>query len=369
MSTRIKPSPNTPEKIQIQKLSHVYLRHADPEAFLTFAAAFGFEEEARDDDAVYLRGYGVDPYCYVVLGKERAFEGGAWTVKSREDLEKAMRLPGATRRDLVGVPGAGELVSVSSPGGTKMHLLWGQQTRAAPSTEPSAQVVSVGPANHPFMKERKGAFQRFKPGPAMIHKLGHYGYISSAFDADLAFYLDNFNLTPSDILYDPSQPALDILAFLHVDLGTEFSDHHSLFIQRAPTPPSTPPPPSPPPSPPSLSSSPATDQTPNSHPHPHPPPAIMHHTSFEVSDFDTQLLGHQWLATQPGPHAPVWGVGRHVLGSQIFDYWRDPSGFKIEHYADGDEVNCETPVARLPAGPDTLSVWGPPLPVDFGEAD
>ncbi|KAJ5042689.1 uncharacterized protein L3040_004088 [Drepanopeziza brunnea f. sp. 'multigermtubi'] len=319
MSTRIKPSPNTPEKIQIQKLSHVYLRHADPEAFLTFAAAFGFEEEARDDDAVYLRGYGVDPYCYVVLGKERAFEGGAWTVKSREDLEKAMRLPGATRRDLVGVPGAGELVSVSSPGGTKMHLLWGQQTRAAPSTEPSAQVVSVGPANHPFMKERKGAFQRFKPGPAMIHKLGHYGYISSAFDADLAFYLDNFNLTPSDILYDPSQPALDILAFLHVDLGTEFSDHHSLFIQ--------------------------------------------------LSDFDTQLLGHQWLATQPGPHAPVWGVGRHVLGSQIFDYWRDPSGFKIEHYADGDEVNCETPVARLPAGPDTLSVWGPPLPVDFGEAD
>ena len=26
----------------------------------------------------------------------------------------------------------------------------------------------------------------------------------------------------------------------------------------------------------------------------------------------------------------VWGVGRHLLGSQIFDYWWDTSGFMIE---------------------------------------
>jgi hypothetical protein len=81
-----------------------------------------------------------------------------------------------------------------------------------------------------------------------------------------------------------------------------------------------------------------------------------------VADFDTQLLGHQWLAKQGWKS--VWGVGRHVLGSQIFDYWADPSGFKVEHYTDGDVVNGDTPVRRHPLGP--LSVWGPELPKNFG---
>ena len=31
-----------------------------------------------------------------------------------------------------------------------------------------------------------------------------------------------------------------------------------------------------------------------------------------------------------------WGIGRHIQGSQIFDYWRDPDGFLVEHFADGD---------------------------------
>jgi hypothetical protein len=93
----------------------------------------------------------------------------------------------------------------------------------------------------------------------------------------------------------------------------------------------------------------------------------LHHCSFEVADFDTQLIGHEWLA-QRG-YKPVWGVGRHILGSQIFDYWKDPSGFKIEHYADGDVVNAKMPVKRQAAGPNTLSIWGPPLPPSFTEAE
>jgi len=37
------------------------------------------------------------------------------------------------------------------------------------------------------------------------------------------------------------------------------------------------------------------------------------------------------------------GVGRHLLGSQIFDYWRDPWGQKHEHYADGDLFDAAQP--------------------------
>jgi hypothetical protein len=45
----------------------------------------------------------------------------------------------------------------------------------------------------------------------------------------------------------------------------------------------------------------------------------VHHSSFEVHDMDTQLLGHDWLEEQGWKNC--WGVGRHFLGSQIFDYW------------------------------------------------
>lgn len=51
-----------------------------------------------------------------------------------------------------------------------------------------------------------------------------------------------------------------------------------------------------------------------------------------------------------------------VIGSQIFDYWYDESGFEVEHYADGDLVNCETPVTVQENGPNTMYVWGPPRP-------
>jgi hypothetical protein len=56
----------------------------------------------------------------------------------------------------------------------------------------------------------------------------------------------------------------------------------------------------------------------------------VHHSSFEVHDFDIQALGHQWLRDKN--YDLVWGVGRHVMGSQIFDYWFDRSGFVLEHY-------------------------------------
>jgi hypothetical protein len=91
----------------------------------------------------------------------------------------------------------------------------------------------------------------------------------------------------------------------------------------------------------------------------------MHHTSFEVDDFDTQLIGHEWLLKKK--YKLVWGVGRRVLGSQIFDYWRDPSGFTIEHYADGDLLNQDHKISREPQnGALSLAVWGPEFhQVDF----
>jgi hypothetical protein len=91
----------------------------------------------------------------------------------------------------------------------------------------------------------------------------------------------------------------------------------------------------------------------------------VHHCSFEVHDFDTQNLGHEWLASKG--YKSVWGVGRHILGSQLFDYWWDTTGNMIEHYADGDLVNEETPVGWGLAGDESLAVWGPEVPKWFLE--
>ncbi len=46
------------------------------------------------------------------------------------------------------------------------------------------------------------------------------------------------------------------------------------------------------------------------------------------------------------------------MGSQIFDYWFDPSKFILEHYIDGDLVNDQTPINETLAAPDNLHVWG-----------
>lgn len=78
---------------------------------------------------------------------------------------------------------------------------------------------------------------------------------------------------------------------------------------------------------------------------------------ISTHDFDSQALGHQWLAKKG--YESVWGVGRHILGSQVFDYWWNPDRFMIEHYVDGDLVNEDTPLAFDRATNEGLAVWGP----------
>jgi len=53
-----------------------------------------------------------------------------------------------------------------------------------------------------------------------------------------------------------------------------------------------------------------------------------------VAALDSVAAGGEFLKDRGYKHA--WGIGRHIQGSQIFDYWRDPDGFLVEHYADGE---------------------------------
>lgn len=331
--TSIPTVTNNPSKVQLSRIAHVYFEHRDLKAFDAFAHDFGFVPVERKGDTIWYRGYGKDPYVYVAsqssTGRSQ-FMGAAFVAKDEENFKKAAVMPGAITKSLEEAPGGGKMITFARPNGTFMHVVSGQTEREEEDHVPSATHVSQGPLNTPFEKPRKGQFQRYHDGPALVHKLGHFGYVCKEFEEELDFYTSNFNFVHSDILNLPQLPHIDVMTFMHLDLGAEYSDHHCFFLQRA---------------------SPTVRKT------------YIHHSSFEVLDFDTQLMGHQHLANKGWKS--VWGVGRHVLGSQIFDYWYDSSGFKIEHYADGDVVNQDNPTRREPIGP--LSVWGPELPKDFGD--
>lgn len=83
----------------------------------------------------------------------------------------------------------------------------------------------------------------------------------------------------------------------------------------------------------------------------------------------SRLLGTMWVKSKEGEadcqwlvakgYDPAWGVGRHVLGSQVFDYWFTPDDFLVEHYSDGDLVNCHTETGYLEATNEALAIWGP----------
>ncbi len=260
-----------------------------------------------------------------------------------ETFGRAAELPGASEiRDLKDAPGGGQIVTVPDPEGIPCNLIFGQKP-PAPRHPPEILALNYGES-----KGRVRKFQRFQPGPAAVYKvsilaslrtqkscltdgsilqLGHFGICTTKYEEMLTFYTKTFNIVPSDFIYVPNDGKKQVVTtFAHLDLKSQAVDHHSFFLSANPT-------------------------------------THVHHCSFEVHDYDTQQLGHQWLAEKG--YKLVWGLGRHVLGSQIFDYWWDTTGNMVEHYADGDLVTSETPIAYVAAGHESLAVWGPELPSDF----
>jgi hypothetical protein len=309
------PPSASKQKISLKRIAHVYYTHKNLDAAHQFLLDFGFSVVQRTEDKIYYRGYGTEPFLYCAMkGNDDIFGGTAWVVDSMEDLELATSLPSATPIHDSDAPGGGKSVTFYDPvDNFPFHLVYGQTAVEMTETFPELAY------NFPTSKHRPvNKTQRFKKGPAPVHKLGHFGLCVTNYPKAYEFYTSNFNFKPSELVYAPDTKE-DITTFLHLDRGSERIDHHSFFFFEGPK-------------------------------------FHVHHSSFEVFDFDIQMLGHTWLREQK--YENCWGVGRHVMGSQIFDYWFDPSRFIMEHYVDGDLVNDETPINRTMATPDNLHVWG-----------
>ncbi len=82
-------------------------------------------------------------------------------------------------------------------------------------------------------------------------------------------------------------------------------------------------------------------------------------------DIDANMSSHEYLISR-GYEMEV-GVGRHMAGSQVFDYWIDPCGMRIEHYSDEDVVNDKFVAQKIVGTPGGVTQWGPIPPVGFFE--
>jgi catechol 2,3-dioxygenase-like lactoylglutathione lyase family enzyme len=90
----------------------------------------------------------------------------------------------------------------------------------------------------------------------------------------------------------------------------------------------------------------------------------LHHTSWDVGSFDEVGQGAEQMR-QAG-WGQGWGVGRHVLGSNYFNYVEDPWGSFCEYSAGIDFIppDLDWPAADHPPE-DSFYVWGPSVPENF----
>merc|ERR1712072_101914 len=84
----------------------------------------------------------------------------------------------------------------------------------------------------------------------------------------------------------------------------------------------------------------------------------FNHAAFEVANMDDLFAGHTFLKTRTTYHHS-FGIGHHIEGSQIFDYWHDPFGHQMEHWTDGDQLNRASGSNQADVRSLMGSQWGP----------
>ncbi|KXU83887.1 glyoxalase [Paraburkholderia monticola] len=284
-----------------------------------FLNDFGLQTVSRDEALLLLRGTGASHFCYVVRRAPKSrFVGFGLQVGSWLELVALQKLPGAAEVERSSLPGGGFVVRLTDPSGFRVDALWGQTPASSlPHRLPL-------PFNSVDATVRVNGTQR-PPGHAPeIVRLGHVVLELADYQKTCAWYTQHFGFIPSDVQVLPDgSPAV---AFMRLDLGGEPADHHTLALAQGFV-------------------------------------AKYSHSAYELIDADAVGMGQRILRDSGWTHA--WGIGRHILGSQIFDYWLDPWGDKHEHYCDGDLFTADAPTGIHAVSRDAMAQWGPTMPRSF----
>jgi Glyoxalase/Bleomycin resistance protein/Dioxygenase superfamily len=286
-----------------------------------FAHAFGFTTAMRTSDELQLRGTDAGAPCLVVRrGPRSRFVGTAFTAADEVDLRRlggAMGAPATSLPESIG----GHSVDLVDPSGVPVRVIAGTHALPALTVQPP-HVLNLG---HDLL--RTNATQRPPRMPARVQRLGHVVMQSTKYLESLNWYLDNLGMIVSDFLFFPGQRDRGpTMSFVRCDRGDMPTDHHTLAIALGPR-------------------------------------NKYVHSAYQVADLDALAAGGEYLRERG--YYRSWGVGRHIQGSQIFDYWRDPDGFLVEHFTDGDMFDSTLEPGWAAFAASGLSQWGPPITKDF----
>ena len=307
--------------IKVLGLSWLEFEKRDLDRTEAFARDFGFAVHARTPDTLQLRAARTGAPCLLIRkGAQPRFLGAAFEAADRADLQRLAAATGASVEPLA-QQGAGHAVSLTDPSGVAVKVVHGvQQLPGTPLQQPLTwNIAGATP--------RVNATQRPPREPARIERLGHVVLASRVFGKALDWYLENLGLIVSDFMFlDGQRDRGPTMAFIRCDRGTEPSDHHTLAMLLAPE-------------------------------------TGYVHSAYEVADLDALAAGGEYLRELG--YNRSWGIGRHIQGSQVFDYWRDPERFMVEHYADGDVFDNSLAPGWAPLRASGLAQWGPPATSDF----
>lgn len=274
--------------MRIFDVAHVRFSAPDLDLMERFLSDFGLTP-FREGGMLYAHGLGAAPFLHATELGEPGFCALGLLAPSVEALnelaERESKPVLACKR-----PGGGWLVELEDPDGFRIEVVAGRSDglRQNPPTAIDW--------NSAVDKRRVRATKRLPSKPSQVVRLGHCVLGVSDFARSQKWYREKFGFITSDEIVAPHGQAIG--AFMRCDRGDEPTDHHSLFLIQDPR------------------------------------GVGFNHAAFEILDADDLFVGHEWL--QRAGWKAHWGIGRHVLGSQIFDYWRDPWGHALEHWTDGD---------------------------------
>ena len=307
--------------IKVADIAWLEFEKPDLDRAEAFARAFGFITVLRTPDELQLRGTDAGGPCVLLRRGERSrFIGTAFRAVDEVDVLRLSEATGASTKPLPESLG-GLSVNLVDPSGLPVRVIAGLHEL----TELTAQQPHVFNFGHTL--DRTNATQRPPRQPAGVQRLGHVVLQTTKYREALDFYLDNLGMIVSDFLFYPDQRARGpVMSFIRCDRGLVPTDHHTLALALGPS-------------------------------------SRYVHSAYQVCDLDALAAGGEYLREQG--YFRSWGIGRHIQGSQLFDYWRDPDGFMVEHFADGDMFDNSLEPGWAPFTATGLAQWGPPVTKDF----
>jgi catechol 2,3-dioxygenase-like lactoylglutathione lyase family enzyme len=286
-----------------------------------FARAFGFQAAQRNPQEIQLRGTQAGAPCVIVRqGPRTRFTGTAFRAGDEADVLRLADKSGTRARPLPETVG-GLAVDLTDPSGMPVRVVAGMyELPELPGQQPHR-------FNFGDHTPRVNSGQRPARVPARVQRLGHLVVQTTKYRETLNWYLDNLGMVVSDFLFFPGQRERGpTMSFVRCDRGSTPADHHTLALALGPA-------------------------------------NRYVHSAYQVSDLDALAAGGEYLGERG--YFRSWGIGRHIQGSQIFDYWRDPDGFLVEHFADGDKFDNTVEPGWAPFSASGLAQWGPAVTKDF----